>query len=236
MRYEIIFKIFLFLFILSGLLVLPARSNDQEKGKNIARSIADAYGFGEFDKVESIKFTFNAGLGDRTIQRQWKWNVEEGTVHYKTADSSDEWKSYQQDEITKLSEQIMAIDSLFINDKYWLLFPFQMIWDSNTTIEMENELTPLPIGEGKGYKVTVKYPAEGGYTPGDIYELYIDDEYIIKQWVYRRAGSEEPTRMATWEDNKKAGPLLISFDHRGPDGEFRVWFTDVSVELKGAGQ
>jgi hypothetical protein len=41
---------------------------------------------------------------------------------------------------------------------------------------------------------------------------------------------------ATWEGQKKAGPLLISTEHHGTaDGKaFQVSFTDVAVKVKGS--
>jgi len=40
----------------------------------------------------------------------------------------------------------------------------------------------------------------------------------------------------TWADYKKAGPLLISTDHRGTaDGQpLRIFFSDVSVKVTGS--
>jgi hypothetical protein len=50
----------------------------------------------------------------------------------------------------------------------------------------------------------------------------------------------EPKRplvvIATWADYKKAGPLLLSLDHRGTaDGKpLRVFFSNVAVRLAGS--
>lgn len=42
--------------------------------------------------------------------------------------------------------------------------------------------------------------------------------------------------VASWEDYKKAGPLLVSLDHRGTykDKPMRVVFSHVSVKLVGS--
>ena len=80
----------------------------------------------------------------------------------------------------------------------------------------------------------VTYPPSVGYTPGDVYELFVGDDHRILQWVYRRGGALEPTRMATWEAHRTLGPLVVSLDHRVPDGTFRVWFTDVALRLAGS--
>ena len=55
--------------------------------------------------------------------------------------------------------------------------------------------------------------------------------------MYHRAGSKKPGLFfVTWAGQKKAGPLLISTDHRGnADGKLiRVFFTDVSVKVTGS--
>ena len=80
----------------------------------------------------------------------------------------------------------------------------------------------------------VSYPAAGGYTPGDVYDLYLDDRHRLTQWVYRRGGAEKPTRISTWEDHREVGPLTISLNHQGEDENFRVWFTNVGVKMAGA--
>jgi hypothetical protein len=87
----------------------------------------------------------------------------------------------------------------------------------------------LPVGKGSAELVAVKYPAEGDYTPGDTWELYVGKDNRVEQLVYHRGGPEKPSVViATWAGNKKAGPLLISTDHRGTaDGKpLRVIFSD----------
>ena len=52
----------------------------------------------------------------------------------------------------------------------------------------------------------------------------------------RAASAAGSVVVATWADYKKAGPLLVSLDHRGTaDGKpLRVFFSDVSVKLTGS--
>jgi hypothetical protein len=95
----------------------------------------------------------------------------------------------------------------------------------------------LPLGKGSAERVVVKYPSEGGYTPGDTWELYVGKDGRIEELVYHRGGPKKPkVVIATWADYKKAGPLLISMDHRGTaDGKpLRIFFSDVSVKLTGS--
>ena len=60
------------------------------------------------------------------------------------------------------------------------------------------------------------------------------------EFIYHGGGpgiQKRPSELiATWADYKKAGPLLISTDHRGTaDGKpVRVFFSDVSVKVMGS--
>ena len=92
-------------------------------------------------------------------------------------------------------------------------------------------LARRPIGGGEARRIEVRYPPAGGYTPGDVYELYVGTDGRIAEWVYRRGGDARPTRMSTWEAHRRLGPLVVSLDHRGPGG-FRVWFSDVAAKIR----
>jgi hypothetical protein len=95
----------------------------------------------------------------------------------------------------------------------------------------------LPLGRGLAKRVVVKYPSEGGYTPGDTWELYVGSDNRVEEFIYHRGGPKKPSVViATWAGYKKAGPLLISTVRRGTaDGKpLRVFFSDVSVKLVGS--
>jgi hypothetical protein len=123
-----------------------------------------------------------------------------------------------------------ALDAKFVNDRYWLLFPLHLVWDQAAVVE-DHGLARRPMGEGEARRIEVRYPDTAGYTPGDVYELFIDTRGELVEWVYRRGGDSRPTRMSTWEDHHRLGPLRISFEHRGPEG-FRVWFSDVAIKIQ----
>jgi hypothetical protein len=64
--------------------------------------------------------------------------------------------------------------------------------------------------------VPVKYSGDVGYTPGDIWDLYVGKDNRVEYFVYNRGGSKPPSRVfATWAGYKKAGPILFSTEHRG---------------------
>jgi len=117
-----------------------------------------------------------------------------------------------------------------------LLFPLHVAWDSSATVTDEG-MHKLPLGDASAERIVVKYPSEGGYAPGDTWELYVGANKRIEEFIYHRGGTKKPgIVIATWADYKKAGPLLISMDHRGTADEkpLRISFSDVSVKVTGS--
>jgi hypothetical protein len=60
--------------------------------------------------------------------------------------------------------------------------------------------------------------SDGGYSPGDTWELYVGSDGRVEEMAYHRGGSPSLEVFATWADYKKAGPLLFSLDRRPDDG------------------
>jgi hypothetical protein len=46
----------------------------------------------------------------------------------------------------------------------------------------------LPLGNGSAERVVVKYPSEGGYAPGDTWELYVGADHRIEELIYHGGG------------------------------------------------
>jgi hypothetical protein len=127
------------------------------------------------------------------------------------------------------------IDPAFMNDQYWLVFPFHVVWDTGADVQDKGK-QKLPLGKGTGDQIVVKYTS-GGYTPGDTWELFLGSDNRVEEFIYRRGGPKKPSLViTTWAGYKKAGPLLVSTEHRGTaDGKpVRVFFSDVSVKLTGS--
>jgi hypothetical protein len=225
-------------FLVLGVLVLAATSWAQKRSP-ISEQIAKTYGLDSFGQIEGIRYTFNADLGKVKVSRAWVWEPKADQVSYEGKD-----KAGKPVKLTYLRSQLSSqaavvkdeIDPAFFNDQYWLLFPLHLSWDSSAEVE-ETGMHKLPLGKGSASRVVVKYPSAGGYTPGDTWELFVGTDNRIQEFMYHRGGSAKPTLVvATWGDYKKAGPLLVSLDHRGTrDGKpLRIFFSDVSVKLTGS--
>jgi len=226
------------LFAFSMLLISPGPSRAQDSTP-IAQQIAKAYGLDSFGQIEAIRYTWNAELGDLKLSHKWEWSPKTDTVSYegKDKEGKEVKATYRRSELGSQSDAIKnVIDPAFANDQYWFILPFHVAWDGATvTNEGKNK---LPLGDGSAERVVVKYPSEGGYQPGDTWDLYVGADKRIEEIVYHRGAPNPPPKLviATYADYKKAGPLLVSTDHRGTlDGKpLRLTITDVSVKLTGS--
>jgi hypothetical protein len=225
-------------FALGMLLILPANSRAQQRPP-IAERMAKTYGLDSFGQIEAIRYTFNAERPGIRVSRSWEWNPKTDTVSFAGKDKEGKpiKVTYQRSQLGSQSDAIKrVIDPAFINDQYWLLLPFHVIWDGSATVTDEG-MHKLPLGNASAELVVMKYPSAGGYAPGDTWELYVGADDRIEEMVYRRGGSQKPhVVMATWAGYKKAGPLLVSTEHRGTaDGmPVRIFFSDVAVKLAGS--
>lgn len=207
----------------------------------VIEQIAKAYGLDSFGQIEAVRYTFNVQFPGVNLSRSWEWEPKTGKVTYETKDKDGKpvKASYVRSELATQSDSVKNdIDPGFINDNYWLIFPFHANWDTSATITDEG-MKKLPIGAGSARLVTVKYPAEGGgYTPGDTWDLYVGKDNRVVQFIYHRGGPKKPSKViASWTGYKKAGPLLVSTEHRGTaDGApLHLWISAVSVKLTGSG-
>lgn len=223
---------------LSVLPLLPTAVWAQQRPP-IAEKLAKAYGIESFTQIEAIRYTFNAELPGLHLSRSWTWEPKTDRVTYEAKD-----KSGQPVKVTYLRSQLGSqpaevndnIDPGFVNDQYWLILPFHVSWDSSAAVE-DAGMQKLPQGKGSAEKIVVKYPSDGGYSQGDTWDLYVGNDGRITEMVYHRGGPTKPSLVsATWADYKKAGPLLVSTEHRGTaDGKpVHIFFSNVAVKLAGS--
>jgi hypothetical protein len=225
--------------LLLGVLVLAATSCSSPKRPAVAEQIAKAHGLDSFGQIEAIRYTFNAEFPGVSLSRSWVWQPKTGQVSYEGKDNEGKpvTATYVRTQLSNQPANVKdSIDPGFLNDQYWLLFPLHTYWDTAADVQ-DKGTQPLPLGNGSAKLVPVKYPSEGGYTPGDTWDLYIGPDSRVVQMVYHRGGPMKPSVVvATWEGYKKAGPLLISTEHRGTaDGQpLRIFFSNVAVKLTGS--
>ena len=224
-----------------GALLLAGTSRAQTRPP-IVEQLAKTYGFDSYGQIEAARYTFNLDLPALKVNlsRTWTWEPKTGQVTYETKDKDGKpvKVTYVRSQLNSAPANVKdEIDPAFVNDNYWFIFPFHVYWDTSANVQ-EKDKQPLPIGKGMAKLVSVKYPAEvGGYTPGDTWDLYVGSDGRVVAFVYQRGGPKKPSNVTTtWAGYKKAGPLLVSTDHRGTaDGKpAHIFFSNVAVKLAGS--
>lgn len=229
----------LYALILFSLTIVSCNNSSQEKvstsskhsesqtaldpNLEIAQNIANACGVQNWDKVTEIAFTFNMDRAGKHFERSWIWKPKSGDVRMLSEQDTIDYNRSSMDSVSKKS------DAAFINDKYWLLAPFQLVWDKG----MDYTNTPnaqAPISKDTLSKLTIVYPNEGGYTPGDAYDFFYDKQYRIKEWNYRRQNTEQPSLSTTWEDYTDFDGIIISLMRRDTLNNAKWFFTNISIK------
>jgi hypothetical protein len=222
-----------------GLLLLAANSWAQQRAP-ILDQVAKTFGVDSWDKVEAVRYTWNGEItGLFKAAHKWEWEPKTNKVTFEGVgkDGKPVKVSYVRTDLSSQSDAVKnEVDPSFINDNYWVLFPFHAYWDKSASAIDQGKFN-LPVGPGMAELVPVKYPADGGYTPGDTWDLYVGKDNRVVYFVYHRGGAKPPSRvLATWAGYKKAGPILFSTEHRGfADGKLlHIFISDVSVKLTGS--
>ena len=190
-------------------------------------SIAAAHGFGNWDDVERLDFAFAVDVSDTNrVTREWTWFPREDSVVLGGAAGGAAYRRGG-----GLDSTALAADAHFINDTYWLLMPFYLVWSEEGYERAVTYRDTMPISGAIGTKVTVQYRAEGGYTPGDAYDLFVDDDYRLREWVFRKGGQPKPSMVMDWSGYETHGGLVLPTDHRG-DGPVRIYHAGTAVATR----
>lgn len=189
----------------------------------IAQQIAEKNGIRNWDKISKIAFTFNVDRDGNHFERSWTWKPQTQDV---AMISEKDTIEYNRTQIDSLS---IKTDAAFINDKYWLLASFQLVWDRGMEFSIIEKAT-APISKDTLGQLTIVYPNEGGYTPGDAYDFFFDSNFKIKEWNYRKENAAKPSLTTTWEGYKNFEGIDIATMHQDSTGDFKLYFTNISVE------
>jgi hypothetical protein len=219
------------LFLLSFLIIFSACKQAEEKKEPIAKEltvaekIAKAHGYENWDNVKTFAFTFGGTLEDPNSGRSWVWNPKTNDIKLTHNGEVLEYNRSSMDSIA------LKADRGFINDKFWALIPFQLVWDEGTTIS-EPEKATSPVKQEELNKLIITYSSEGGYTPGDAYDIYFDDDYIIREWSFRRGNAPEPTISNTFENYSDYNGIKVAQDHKRSASDRNLLIRNIKVELE----
>ncbi len=194
-----------------------------EKELSTAEKIANKNGFENWKDVSEINFTFNVDRAGNHSERSWTWKPKSNDITMRNAKDTISFNR------NKLDSVSLPYDAAFINDKYWLLAPYNLVWDEGTTLSEPTKVT-APISGDSLHKITITYGTEGGYTPGDAYDFFYDNDFKVKEWNFRKGNTEKPSMTTTWEDYEDFNGLHIAKMHQDSTGGFKLYFTNISVK------
>ena len=195
-----------------------------EEQKSIPEQVAYANGFSNWAKVNNITFTFNVDRKDSHFERTWSWAPKTNDVVFMTREDTISYNRKTVDTV------LAKTDAGFINDKFWLLAPYQLVWDKNGYTYEHQTIATAPTSKESMQKLTIVYASEGGYTPGDAYDFYFEDDLIIQEWAFRKGNQEEPNMVTSWEAYQDFNGLKIATMHQRADEDFKLFFTGITVE------
>lgn len=190
---------------------------------SILEKVANAHGFQNWATVNELKFTFNVARDTNHFERDWVWKPKTNDVSAKSLETGI---SYNRKALDSISTKT---DAAFINDKFWLLAPFQLIWDQNNFTYELTAVSEAPLSKKSMQKLTIVYGSEGGYTPGDAYDFYFGEDHIIQEWVFRKENSAAPSMITTWEDYETVGGMKFAKSHKKEGENFHLYFTKIEI-------
>ena len=136
--------------LLCGVLALVPNSWAQQRPP-ILEQIAKTYGLDSYSQIEAIRYTWNGEIpGIFKLSHIWEWEPKTGKVSFEGNDKDGKpvKVTYMRSELSSQPDNVKtAIEPAFVNDNYWLLFPFHAYWDTSATVTDEG-MKKLPTGAG----------------------------------------------------------------------------------------
>ena len=124
-------------FVVLGLLALAATCRAQ-MSPPIAEQLAKTYGLDSFGQIEAIRYSWNGQLPGVNISHSWVWETKSGQVSYEGKDKQGKpvKATYLRSQLNSQPANVKdEIEPAFVNDQYWLVFPFHVYWDSSADVQ-----------------------------------------------------------------------------------------------------
>src|SRR5215469_9784553 len=114
-------------FLVFAVLLVSANSWAQQRDP-IIEKIAKAYGIDSWDQVQAIRYTWNGEIpGLFKLAHAWEWEPKTGKITFEGTgkDGKPVKVTYDSSQLSSQPDQVKnEVEPAFVNDNYWLLFPF----------------------------------------------------------------------------------------------------------------
>jgi hypothetical protein len=147
------------------------------------------------------KYTGNVRIDFPGQQSTYLININEDTGRVKIGDR----ELAKSDSLEKYIERGKQI---WVNDSYWLVFPYKFK-DPGVQLKYHGQESTI---SGKNAEVISLTFKEVGFTPQNKYKAYIDPEnHLILQWDFYRSASDSTASFSNeWKDYKKYSNIYLS--------------------------
>src|SRR5258708_6602543 len=126
----------------------------------IIEKIAKTYGLDSYGQIEAIRYTWNVDIpGLFKASHKWEWEPKTGKITFESTDKDGKpvKVTYDSSQLSSQSDQVKnEVEPAFVNDNYWLLFPFHAYWDKSATVTNQGT-KKLPIAAGSATHATLNY-------------------------------------------------------------------------------
>ncbi|MBZ0270638.1 hypothetical protein K8I61_01270 [bacterium] len=195
----------------------------------IVREIAKAAGIGAFDRAARIHFTWRNQK--RGAERSYTWDLRTDAVAVTMDGTSIVVSANQPTDVA--DEKRRDAHAAFVNDMYWALFEIRIATDDGVRFEDLGEVdVPKFDALGKRRALRVSYVGTTGYTPGDVYVLYLGDDDLPVAWAFHKSGASEATFVTTRGERKTVEGISFPTSFKTPGGETVLEIRDIRVEMK----
>src|SRR5580765_3254140 len=127
-------------FLFVGVVFLASNSWAQQRAP-ILEQIAKTYGIDSWNQVDAIRYTWNGEIpGVFKLANTWEWEPKTNKVSYEGQDKDGKpvKATYVRTDLSSQPDSVKnEVDPAFINDNYWLIFPFHANWDTSATVTDE---------------------------------------------------------------------------------------------------
>ena len=215
----------------------------------IYRSIMDSIAPDDgWARTRYLQFDWMIDRGDSPpLRRSHRWNVHEGDYRVEApvgenqmvalfdVDAPTEgeriWLDGERVTDEAVSDSLAnRANAMFINDSYWLLFPFK--WTDPGVLT-----TYIPSREvwGREFEaVELTFEDDVGLTPQNRYIALIDPETrMMEAWQHFTEASDTVPRFTNrWTDWQDYGPILLSSRRENEDGQSTIYFENLAASTE----
>lgn len=196
------------------------------------RDVIETHGLDELYRLTHLDFTVSfkgPDAAEQKTSRTWEWELQKDALMFRRSSNGSNIGLNIDRSKYRAGFMFSHIEEQFTSDRKWLFWPFGMRSGyAHVTKKGEQE---LPIGTGNGFLLEVRVPAalDPNHSPNDIYELYVNSDGRILQWIYREGG-QRPGIATQFKKYEKQGPFLFPSELVDRQGQ-STWLSVLKIEL-----